>query len=70
MSLVKRKLWLLLGAQVSGQGAPSFPINSVISEEVQATVEEVEQEVMVLAGPVARVALVVLDEGATFMCMI
>jgi len=70
MSSVKRKLWHPPGAQVSGLEAPSFPTNSVAGEEFRAMAEEVKQEVMVLAGLAARVAPVVLDEGATYMCMI
>ncbi len=70
MSSVKRRLWHPAGAQALGLEAPSFPNNGVTSEEVLATAEEVELEVMVLAGLVARVALVALDEGATSMCMI
>lgn len=70
MSSVKRKLWHPVGAQVSGLEAPSFPTNSVASEEAQAMAEEVEEEVMVPVELAARAALAVPDEGATSMCMI
>lgn len=53
-----------------GLEAPSFPTNSVASEEVQAMAEEVEQEVMVLAELAARAVRAVPDEVATSMCMI